>query len=92
MSIAIATALATGQSRLLKNSSQSTRPIMSASGPPSSAGITNSPTAGMKTSMQPAMIPARVSGTVMQKKVLTGRQPRSAAASSKELSSFSIEV
>jgi hypothetical protein len=47
----------TGQSRLLKNSSHSTRPIISASGPPSSAGITNSPTAGMKTSMQPAMMP-----------------------------------
>ena len=91
-SIAIATALATGQSRLLKNSSHSTRPIMSASGPPSSAGITNSPTAGMKTSMQPAMMPLLVSGTVIRKKALTGRQPRSAAASSSDWSSFSIAV
>jgi hypothetical protein len=65
---------------------------MSASGPPSSAGITNSPTAGMKTSMQPAMMPVMVSGTVMRKNALTGRQPRSAAASSSELSSFSIAV
>ena len=91
-SITIATALATGQSRLLKNSSHSTRPIISESGPPSSAGITNSPTAGMKTSMQPAMMPALVSGTVIRTNALTGRQPRSAAASSSERSSFSIAV
>src|SRR5690606_27966561 len=54
-SITTATAEATGQLRLLKNSPHSTRPIISVSGPPSISGITNSPTAGIITSMQPAM-------------------------------------
>ena len=61
----IATALATGQARLEKNSSHSTRPIISAFGPPSSAGITNSPTAGMNTSIEPARMPLRDSGSVI---------------------------
>ncbi len=37
---------------LEKNSSQRTRPIISVPGPPSSDGMTNSPMAGMKTSMR----------------------------------------
>src|SRR5690242_7906910 len=52
-----ATALATGQSRLRKNSSESTRPIMSWSVGPRSEGMTYSPTAGMNTNSAPAMIP-----------------------------------
>ena len=44
--ISIATEPATGQSRLAKNSSESTRPIISWSVGPSSEGITYSPTAG----------------------------------------------
>src|SRR5205814_2537023 len=56
-SMAMATAEAAGQSRLLKNSSQSTLPIISVSGPPRSSGITNSPTAGMNTRSEPAATP-----------------------------------
>ena len=61
----MATALATGHARLEKNSSHSTRPIMRALGPPSSAGMTNSPTAGMNTSIDPARMPLRDSGKVI---------------------------
>ena len=61
---AIATALATGQSRFEKNSFQSTRPIISVSGEPRSSGITNSPIAGTKTSMKPAITPGIESPTV----------------------------
>ena len=88
-SSAIATALATGQSRLLKNSVQSTLPIISVPGSPSSAGITNSPTAGMNTSRQPAMIPGIDSGSVTLRNDSHGRLPRSAAASSSVRSIFS---
>src|SRR5699024_9818847 len=80
-SSAMATAAATGQSRLPKNSSQRTRPIIRLSGPPSREGITNSPTAGMKTSREPAMIPGSESGRVTVTKAFHGRQPRSCAAS-----------
>lgn len=83
-SMTIATAEATGQSRLLKNSCHSTRPIMMLSGPPSSSGITNSPTAGINTSMEPAIMPPLVSGTITWKKVFSGRAPRSSEASTSE--------
>ena len=86
---AIATALATGQSRLLKNSVHSTLPIMSMPGSPSSEGMTNSPTAGMNTSMQPATMPGIDSGSVILRNAFHGRQPRSAAASSSVRSIFS---
>ncbi|MCY1463310.1 hypothetical protein D9M71_811860 [compost metagenome] len=75
--ITIATAEAVGQSRLLKNSPHSTRPIISVSGPPSISGITNSPTAGIITSMQPAMMPVRDSGSVMRRNACHGLAPRS---------------
>ena len=39
--------------------------------------MTNSPTAGMKTSMQPAMTPGSDSGKVIFQKALIGGQPRS---------------
>ena len=80
------TAEATGQSRLMKNSSHSTRPIISVSAPPSSAGITNSPTAGMKTSRQPPMMPGTDSGSVTSTNARQRRAPRSAAASSRSRS------
>ncbi len=76
-SIAIATAEAAGQSRLLKNSPHSTRPIISVFGPPSISGITNSPTAGIITSMQPATMPGRDIGKVMVANAFHGRAPRS---------------
>src|SRR5262249_25345758 len=88
-SIATATAEAAGQSWFSKNSSQSTLPIISVSGPPSSSGITNSPTAGMNTSREPAAIPGEESGKVTERKARQGRAPRSAAASSRIQSSFS---
>ena len=68
---------------------QSTLPIINESDGPSSSGITNSPTAGMNTSIEPAMIPGMDSGKVMVRNALNGRQPRSAAASSSVRSIFS---
>jgi hypothetical protein len=49
-SMTMATALATGQSRFEKNSSDSTRRSSAGRCGPSSDGITYSPTAGMNTS------------------------------------------
>src|SRR5262249_40899369 len=72
----IATADASGQSELVKNSSHSTLPIISVLVPPSRSGITNSPTAGMNTSRQPAMIPGRESGSVTVKNAAAGFAPR----------------
>src|SRR5882757_7341763 len=86
---AMATALATGQSRLLKNSVHNTLPIINDSGGPNSAGITYSPTAGMNTNMQPARMPGHDNGTVMCMKALNGRHPKSAAASNNVRSIFS---
>ncbi len=80
-SIATATALATGQSRLAKNSFHNTRPIIAASGPPSISGMTNSPTAGMNTRPHPAMMPGSESGSVIDANTRQGGAPRSAAAS-----------
>ncbi|MOA50110.1 hypothetical protein D3C78_1730880 [compost metagenome] len=45
--------------------------------------MTNSPTTGMNTSMQPATMPFFDSGTVIFQKLLMWRAPRSAAASSR---------
>src|SRR3546814_3881313 len=78
-----ATAEESGQSRLLKNSLHSVLPIIRVSDPPSRSGMTNSPTAGMKTRKQPAMMPGSDSGTVTNQNAFMGRQPRSAAASSR---------
>ena len=69
-----ATADATGQSRLLKNSFHSVLPIISVSEPPSRSGMTNSPTAGMKTSRQPAKTPGSDSGNVICQKARHGRR------------------
>jgi len=85
----MATAEATGQSRLPKNSSHSTRPIIRLSGPPSRVGMTNSPMAGMNTSIEPAMTPGMDRGSVTSMKARQGGLPRSAAASNREWSSFS---
>src|SRR5690606_10227861 len=86
-SMAMVTAAASGQSRLVKNSIQSTRPMVSASGPPRMSGITNSPTAGMNTSSAPAMMPGIDSGSVTRAKACQGLAPRSSAASSRVKSS-----
>ena len=84
-----ATADATGQSRLLKNSLHMVLPIISVPEPPSRSGMTNSPVAGMKTRKQPAMTPGSDSGKVIFQKACSGGQPRSAAASSSDSSIFS---
>ena len=55
-SIIITIAEATSQSRLQKNSSHRTFPIIKVSDPPSNSRITNSPTDGMKTSIELAII------------------------------------
>jgi hypothetical protein len=73
---------------LLKNSSQRVRPIICVCGPPSSSGITYSPTHGMKTSIAPATMPARESGTVIFQKAVHAVAPRSEAASSRRRSIF----
>src|SRR6516165_6837009 len=83
----IATAEATGQSRLLKNSSHSTLPIINVSGPPSRSGMTNSPMAGINTRSEPAAIPGKVSGKITPRKTDRGGAPRSAAASTRLWSS-----
>ncbi|KAG1316309.1 hypothetical protein G6F62_013592 [Rhizopus arrhizus] len=75
--IATAIAEAPGQLRLLKNSFHSWRPTISVSEPPSISGITNSPIAGIITSMQPAMMPAFDSGRVMRRNACHGLAPRS---------------
>ena len=51
--------------------------------------MTNSPMAGMNTSIEPAITPGMDNGNVMSRKVRHGGLPRSAAASSSEWSSFS---
>src|SRR5690606_1310022 len=81
-SSSIASAEASGKSRFWKNSAHSTRPMSWASGPPSSSGITNSPTAGMNTSISPARMPGSDNGRVTARKARQGRAPRSSAASS----------
>src|SRR5690606_10338890 len=77
----MASAAARGQLVLEKNSSHRMRPIIWVPGPPSREGMTNSPIAGMKTSMAPAMTPGMESGNVTERKVCQGREPRSADAS-----------
>src|SRR5690606_38789601 len=91
-SMTMATADATGQSRLAKNSSHSTRPIISVSAPPKSEGMTNSPMAGIKTSMEPAMTPGIESGRMTVRRVVKGRAPRSAEASIRLWSSLTSVV
>ena len=54
--------------------------------------MTNSPTAGMKTSIDPAMMPGNESGNVICQKARLGGEPRSEAASSSVRSSFSSEA
>ena len=63
---------ATGQSRLEKNSFQSTRPIISVSGPAEEFGDDELADRGTKTSMKPAITPGIESGSVMWKKVASG--------------------
>jgi hypothetical protein len=49
--------------------------------PPTSSGVTYSPTVGMKHMKNPAITPGRLSGRTTRQKRCTGVDPRSAAAS-----------
>ena len=69
--------LAKGQSRLVKNSDHSNRPMVKLVGPPNNSGIKYSPTAGINTKLDPAEIPDRDNGTVIRQKAEKGRHPRS---------------
>ena len=60
----MATVDAKGQSLFEKNSSHRTFPIINVFDPPSSDGITNSPSVGIKTKKQPAITPPRERGKV----------------------------
>src|SRR5205814_1130505 len=80
---AIAIAAAAGQSTLSKNSCHSILPTISVPGPPNRSGMTNSPTAGMKTSRQPAATPGSDKGRITSRNTRRGRAPRSAAASTR---------
>ena len=86
--ITMARAHARGQLLLLNISSQTTRPIIRFSAPPSSEGMTNSPKQGMNTNMEPATTPERLKGTVTNQKVCHGVAPKSWDASSKRVSSL----
>src|SRR5436309_11374265 len=77
-----ATADATGQSLLVKNSSHRLWPIISALEPASRSGITNSPMIGMKHSNAPAATPGNDRGNVTSQNACRGEAPRSLAASS----------
>ena len=83
----MASAEASGQSWLEKNSVQSILPTIRLCGPPSRSGMMNSPTTGMNTSILPATMPGSDSGSVILANARQGRQPRSAAASSRLKSS-----
>ena len=52
--------------------------------------MTYSPVAGIKTNKEPAMIPGILNGNVILKNVFIGPEPKSAAASFRPPSSFSI--
>lgn len=80
--ITTASAVARGQLLAVNISSHSTRPIMRFSGPPSRDGMTNSPSEGMNTSIEPATMAGREIGTVTSQKAFQGVAPRSWAASS----------
>ncbi len=88
----VAKAADNGQSRLLKNSCHRTRPIMVVLEPPNKSGITNSPTAGIKTSKLPVMMPGMVSGKVIRKNATQGFAPKSEAACSNVQSNLEIDT
>src|SRR4051794_20615788 len=71
-----ASADATGQSRLPKNSSHSVCPIIAVDDEPSRSGMTNSPTIGMKQSSDPAAMPDSESRHGHLKNRGQGRAPR----------------
>ena len=79
----MARALAIGQSLFIKTASQIIFPKYSLSLPPSSSGITNSPTTGINTNILPATIPGKDNGMITLKKVLKGLAPKSLEASIK---------
>src|SRR4029079_17612241 len=67
-------------------------PYMSPFAPPTSDGVTNSPSVGMKTKRNAATTPGRESGSVTRQKAWRRLAPRSLAASSSRRSRFSSET
>ena len=67
-------------------------PIITCLAPPSRSEVMNEPSAGTKTSRQPAITPGSESGSVTRKKRAPGRAPSTSAASSRAGSSFSSEA
>ena len=60
--------------------------------PPTSEGVTNSPTVGMKTNMNAATTPGEASGSVTRRNACQRLAPRSLAASSSRRSRLSSET
>src|SRR5204862_1543690 len=67
-------------------------PYMYPDVPPTSEGVTNSPTVGMKTKKNPAATPGRLSGRVTRRNACQRLAPRSHAASSRRRSRVSSET
>ena len=60
--------------------------------PPTSDGVTNSPTVGMNTKRKPAITPGMLSGSVTRTNACHRLEPRSPAASSRRRSKLSSET
>ena len=83
---------AVGQSRLEKNSFHITLPTVRTLLPPNKSGIMTSPIAGIKTSIEPAIIPDFDNGKITLKNEVSGLQPKSNDASIIDLSILSIDI
>ena len=81
-----------GQFRAAENWFCTRLPIIISLAPPSRSEVRNDPSAGMKTSRQPATTPGMDSGRVTRRKRSAGLAPSTSAASSNEKSSFSSEA
>ena len=67
-------------------------PIITCLAPPSRSDVMKEPSAGTKTSRQPAMTPGSESGQGHPEEARAGRAPSTSAASSSAGSSFSSEA
>ena len=81
-----------GQLRALRNWFCIRLPMSGDLAPTMTSGMTNIPRVEMKTSMEPAAIPGRVSGRVILKNDLSGVAPRSEAAYKRRRSSCYMDT
>ncbi len=81
-----------GQFDALPNCAWMALAIMTPSLPPTSRGVTKSPTVGIMTMSSADTTPGNVSGSVTRRKRRTGPSPRSVAASISERSTFSSDT